>query len=615
MSSSTRSTEASSSLGILLLPPSFHQKLYRAGFNDIQDIRKASVSALVKRLDISISRAQDLLDHCSALVEGEGEGSRYNNQQRYTNSKSFGNTALELIENYYPHLLQQYSISSNTNDAHDSTNDPENNHTTDSENISLNTKNRQNHHQKNQNTNTTFPGLSLSTFQLPPWIQTNVKGIDHLLGGGLRCGQLTEVCGLPGIGKTQFAMQLAVNAALTKRKKTRPHNNQNSNNLDNQDTYYETIYIDTEGSFMAERVAEMARANLANLANRRTTTTTTTKNKKGRHTTRHHEHSEQFEEQEKELIAINTTTDGGETSSALSVEAVLSRIHVFRAYDRMEHVACVNYLEEFIANRNKKEGRSAMSGEKESHGRHSNTGNSKILLVIVDSIAFHFRHDISDTVMRSRLLLESTRKLIDLANKFRLAVLLVNQVKTSNKANGSREGQSRDLHNNNKSSTIVNPYAISTDIPSVSLSNTQHCTQEESAEQEISDSAATEQESSYALQPVVKSGIHTSEDGSNNNNASRIITSLSAKYFGAGIENPYHSGSNGFVPALGGVYSHTIHSRLVLYRPSDRMLASSLHHITREERKMLRIARLTKSCSKPPGAVPFRITPDGLEDI
>eukprot|EP01031_Cornospumella_fuschlensis_P024737 gene24737-29892_t len=74
-------------------------------------------------------------------------------------------------------------------------------------------------------------------------IITFCKAIDEMLGGGIQAGGITEVCGVPGVGKTQLAMQLALNVQIP-------------------EIYGgvagEALYIDTEGSFMPERLAEMA---------------------------------------------------------------------------------------------------------------------------------------------------------------------------------------------------------------------------------------------------------------------------------------------------------------------------------------------------------------------
>merc|ERR1711991_270537 len=73
-----------------------------------------------------------------------------------------------------------------------------------------------------------------------------VPELDRILGGnGILCGRLTEICGVPGIGKTQLAMQLAVDVQIP--------------------TAFggvggECLYIDTEGSFSPQRTYEIAKA-------------------------------------------------------------------------------------------------------------------------------------------------------------------------------------------------------------------------------------------------------------------------------------------------------------------------------------------------------------------
>ena len=56
-----------------------------------------------------------------------------------------------------------------------------------------------------------------------------------MLGGGVHLGEMIEFCGVPGIGKTQIAMQLCVDVQIPEAF---------------QGVGGEAIYIDTEGSFM-----------------------------------------------------------------------------------------------------------------------------------------------------------------------------------------------------------------------------------------------------------------------------------------------------------------------------------------------------------------------------
>ncbi|XP_071931393.1 DNA repair protein RAD51 homolog 3 isoform X7 [Coffea arabica] len=71
-----------------------------------------------------------------------------------------------------------------------------------------------------------------------------------------------------------------------------------------------------------------------------------------------------------------------------------------------EQIAVINYLEKFISE------------------------HKDIKVVIVDSITFHFRQDFDDMALRTRLLGGMALKLMKLAKKFTLAVILLNQVTT-----------------------------------------------------------------------------------------------------------------------------------------------------------------------------------------
>lgn len=69
------------------------------------------------------------------------------------------------------------------------------------------------------------------------------KALDQLLSGGFQLGVVSEILGLPGTGKTQLSMQLAVNATVPVA-------------VGGWDT--SVIYIDTEGCFTPERALEIA---------------------------------------------------------------------------------------------------------------------------------------------------------------------------------------------------------------------------------------------------------------------------------------------------------------------------------------------------------------------
>ncbi|RUS33943.1 hypothetical protein BC938DRAFT_483185 [Jimgerdemannia flammicorona] len=183
-------------------------------------------------------------------------------------------------------------------------------------------------------------------------ISTSSTALDDLLGGsGVPVCKITEFCGEPGIGKTQLGIQLSVNvqipAALS-------------------GAAGEAIYIDTEGSFIAQRVAEMAGVMVERVNGQ-----------------------------------LRDGVDG-----MLTLDTVLSRIHYFRVHDFVELLALMRILDEFL----------------KSH--------PKVKLVVVDSIAFHFRLNFPDMALRTRLLNSVAQTLMQLASDFDLAVVLMNQMTT-----------------------------------------------------------------------------------------------------------------------------------------------------------------------------------------
>uniref|UniRef100_A0A3B3ZFF3 DNA repair protein RAD51 homolog 3 n=1 Tax=Periophthalmus magnuspinnatus TaxID=409849 RepID=A0A3B3ZFF3_9GOBI len=76
-------------------------------------------------------------------------------------------------------------------------------------------------------------------------IVTFCSELDRALGGGIPLGKTIELCGVPGIGKTQLCLQLAVDVQIP----------ECFGGLGAQ-----CLFIDTEGTFFLERLREMAAA-------------------------------------------------------------------------------------------------------------------------------------------------------------------------------------------------------------------------------------------------------------------------------------------------------------------------------------------------------------------
>ncbi|KAI8590725.1 RecA bacterial DNA recombination protein [Geranomyces variabilis] len=180
-------------------------------------------------------------------------------------------------------------------------------------------------------------------------ITSSSHAFDGLLGGaGMRTGRVTEICGPPGMGKTQFGMQLSVNVQIPTAA---------------GGVHGEAVFVDTEGSFIVDRVVEIANA------------------------TRNELHSRQIQE-------------------VPSIETMLSRIHFFRVHSHVEQVALINQLDEFLAS------------------------HPKIKLIVIDSIAFHFRQKFADMGQRTRLLNSMAQRLRALAENRDVAVVMTNQMTT-----------------------------------------------------------------------------------------------------------------------------------------------------------------------------------------
>lgn len=182
--------------------------------------------------------------------------------------------------------------------------------------------------------------------------------LDKILGGGIHTGQITEFCGVPGVGKTQLGMQLSINAQIP---------------VEFSGIEGESIYIDSEGSFSAERCRQMA---------------------------------ESFCKHLKKVAIARQDEQKMKKATTLSAEDILKRIHYFRVRDAVEQLAVIEILGTFL------------------------TEHPQVKLVVVDSVAFHFRQDFDDLAARTRRLSQMAQHLMALAHKFDIAIVMMNQVTT-----------------------------------------------------------------------------------------------------------------------------------------------------------------------------------------
>ena len=135
------------------------------------------------------------------------------------------------------------------------------------------------------------------------------------------------------------------------------------------------MFIDTEGSFIAGRFREVAQATVAQLQK--------VVNQQG---------------------AAGHGTAARSAAEQLTVGKILGNSAYFRCYDVSELVALFNVLPEILK------------------------GDPCTRLLIVDSVAFHFRHSFDDMALRSRMLFQCSQALAALAKNFNVAVVVTNQM-------------------------------------------------------------------------------------------------------------------------------------------------------------------------------------------
>ena len=139
----------------------------------------------------------------------------------------------------------------------------------------------------------------------------------------------------------------------------------------------EAVYIDSEGSFMPQRAKEIAEGLASHI--------TSLSRRKG---------------------YSGSDIDSGSAGGALTAESLMRGVHVFRVFDYVEQLAVLSFLPSFLA------------------------CHPRVRLVVLDSVAFHFRRGFDDFSVRSRLLAGMAQQLIAIARSHRLAVVAINQLTT-----------------------------------------------------------------------------------------------------------------------------------------------------------------------------------------
>jgi RecA/RadA recombinase len=230
------------------------------------------------------------------------------------------------------------------------------------------------------------------------------RSIDGLLGGGIALGQVTEIAGLPGTGKTQLAMQLCVLARLP----------QIYGGVQGQ-----ALYIDAEGSFIPERVWSMASALVGHVE--------ATAARRNRKSCNQDDGNSKGVEKTRKLAATS--------SPVLTTEQIMDSIQVFRVHDETALLATLYSLPHYLQEQKRK------LQAKETNDSQQ-PSQLPVKLIIIDSIAFHFRAvtptDSNYYYKRTKTIVNLAALLGSLASEYNVAVVAINQMTTKVGDSGRR---------------------------------------------------------------------------------------------------------------------------------------------------------------------------------
>ena len=217
--------------------------------------------------------------------------------------------------------------------------------------------------------------------------------LDTLLGGGFALSELTEIVGLPGVGKTQLAMQLCVDSGL-------PANNGGVEGC--------AVVIDAEGSWSSASGGDR----LWSIAGALVDHVKSSASKKLAAAQRAREGGG--------AINVNEVDMNSLAPPGLTQESILEGIHIFRVHDEASQTCTLYNLPKFLL-------------EQEQKG-------CPVRLLVIDSMAFHYRvassaggntsNSRTNSLSTTHNLTRMAAFLTELAAEFDLAVVAMNHLTT-----------------------------------------------------------------------------------------------------------------------------------------------------------------------------------------
>jgi RecA/RadA recombinase len=275
------------------------------------------------------------------------------------------------------------------------------------------------------------------------FLPTGHTYLDDILRGGIRLATVTEIVGKSGLGKTQLALQLCVMAAKF---------NQGA------------IYVDTERKLIPERLIEMS-GQRVKLDSRRTKHHTSSSfhhmKEQGRNGFNYsvgtHPTPDSYHHQFSQGIQSNQTHDTlyDIIGAYKSGDRVLSNLTIHKPSSTEELLTVLAGLEDEILKRNQIAIESArvFSGHStrnpyDNRNKVIVQGKFPVRLLIVDSIAAPMRRDFGADFapQRAATVFQCAQVLKRLADQLHLAVVVINQVGSSNNCDGGCSGISAINH-------------------------------------------------------------------------------------------------------------------------------------------------------------------------
>lgn len=209
---------------------------------------------------------------------------------------------------------------------------------------------------------------------------TFCRSLDQLLGGGgVSLGEVLEISGSPGVGKTQLLMQLAVSCTLP---------------VVMGGLGGSCLYLDTEGSFVPERFYQIVAAAVAVVSSAATRESLSSDNTaKGAKGTTSSSGSDQLENRSRKRERSRSfhtsqqncphTVSITPSMAHYTVEYVMKRVHYCRVVNATMLLAILHCLPDIISTTRK--------GEVEEKSSRSLSRGDEVRMVVVDSVAMPFR--------------------------------------------------------------------------------------------------------------------------------------------------------------------------------------------------------------------------------